>query len=84
MPLVTDKVKANSEKCKKCAFLKLRSTAIDKTDVLYEEAAMALEAMYRASCVMCPFGKDFEKVYGVKPYEYFPMANTGAQAKKKK
>jgi hypothetical protein len=82
MPLVTENVIKNAEKCKRCAFLKLRSTAIEKTDVLYDEASVALEVMYRASCNMCPNGKDFEKVFGVKPFEYFPPQNTPVGEKK--
>jgi len=73
MGLITDKIRENAEKCKSCAFLKLRNAEIDKNSVLYDEAMMTLEGVYRASCTMCPFEKDFEKVYGMKPYEYFPM-----------
>ena len=73
MPLITDSIRENAEKCKQCAFLKLRNAEIDKNSVLYDEAKMTLEGVYRASCNMCPFSKDFEKVYGMKPYEYFPL-----------
>lgn len=75
MPLITDKIKANAEKCKRCAFLKIRNMEIDKNSVLFDEAVMTMEGIYRASCTMCPFVKDFEKVFGMKPYDYFPMKN---------
>jgi len=73
MPLITDKVKENAEKCKRCAFLKMRNMDIDKNSVLYDEALVTIEGIYRATCTMCPFAPDFEKVYGMKTYEYFPM-----------
>ena len=75
MPLITDKIKENAEKCKRCAFLKIRNMEIDKNSVLFDEAVITLEGIYRASCTMCPFAKDFEKVFGMKPYDYFPMKN---------
>ncbi len=82
MPLITDNIRANAEKCKKCAFLKLRNMKIDKNSVLYDEARVTMEGIYRASCTMCPFVTDFEKVYGMKPYDYFPMKNIIAKEKK--
>ncbi len=73
MPLISDKIKNNAEKCKQCAFLKLRNIKLDRNSVLFDEALITIEGIYRASCSMCPFEKDFEKVYGKKPAEYFPM-----------
>lgn len=67
MSLITDKIKENSEKCKTCAFLILRNTKIDKHSVFYDEAIKTLEGF----CNVCPFVKDFEKIYGMKPYVYF-------------
>ncbi len=57
MPLITDKVKENAEKCKRCAFLKIRNMEIDKNSVLFDEAVITLEGIYRASCTMCPFAR---------------------------
>ncbi len=71
MPLVSENTQKNAEKCKSCAFLKLKN--MDKTDVLYDEAQIAVEGVIRASCAMCPYSKDFEAVYGMKPYEYFAI-----------
>ena len=71
MPLISEKTKENAEKCRNCAFLKLRDSRLDKNSVLYDQAIITVEAVYRASCNMCPYSKDFVKIYGVKPYEYF-------------
>jgi hypothetical protein len=79
MALITDHVKENADKCKQCAFQKMRSADIglDKTSVLYTEAMtsleIAIEGISRATCSVCPYEKDFVKIYGVKPYEYFPL-----------
>ena len=68
MPLITDKIKENAEKCKQCIFLKLRDE-INRNSVIYDEAIASITGL----CVLCPYAKDFEMVYGMKPYEYFPM-----------
>jgi hypothetical protein len=81
MPLITDKIKANADKCKQCAFLKIRNMKLEHSSVLYDEAVITVEGIYRTSCAMCPFEKDFEKVYGMKPYEYFPMVNAPVKDK---
>lgn len=79
MALITDHVRENAEKCKSCAFQKLRSADIglDKTSVLYTEAMtsleIAVEGISRTTCSVCPYEKDFEKIYGMKPYEYYPL-----------
>lgn len=75
MALITDKIKANADKCKTCAFLMIRNAKIHKNSVLYDEAVITVEGVYRASCNMCPFSVDFRKIFGMMPYEYFPMRN---------
>lgn len=81
MPLISEKVKKNAEKCKQCAFLKMRNLKLEKNSVFFDEALVTIEGMFRASCAMCPFETDFEKVYGKKPADYFPM-NKAALTKK--
>lgn len=74
MALINDKVNENAQKCYSCAFKIMRGklkNKIDHNSVLYREAEIAVEGILRVSCNMCPFRKDFEKVYGVPPYEYF-------------
>jgi hypothetical protein len=81
MPLITDHIKESSDKCKQCAFLKLRKIReinFDRNSVLYDEATKALnivsnvaEGLIWTSCNMCNHGKNFKKVYGVMPYDFF-------------
>jgi len=80
MPLITDKIKANAEKCKKCPVLKVRNEDLDHRGVFFDEAVTTVERM----CNMCPLMPDFQKVYGMTPYEYFPMTNVPSELKKKK
>ncbi len=80
MPLITDKIKSNAEKCKECPVLKIRNKDLDHRGVFFDEAITTVTRM----CNMCPFMSDFEKVYGMKPYEYFPMTNIPSDLKKKK
>lgn len=68
MPLINDKVRKNAERCKQCAFLKMK-TKVNKNDVLYDEAMITIEGILRASCGVCPSCPDFVAVYGMKPYE---------------
>ncbi len=82
MPLITDEIRESAEKCRQCAFLKLRKIneiQFDRHSVLYDEATKALdiistvtEGLIWTSCNMCKHGKNFKKVYGVMPYEFFP------------
>lgn len=81
MPLITDHIKESSDKCEQCAFLKLRKIReinFDKNSVLYDEATKALnivsnvaEGLIWTSCNMCNHGKNFKKVYGMMPYDFF-------------
>ena len=74
MSLITEKVKENAMKCQQCAFLKmLKNTS--KSDVLYDEAQTAVKGIMRVSCRLCPYGADFEKMYGKKPYDYYKDIN---------
>ncbi len=70
MPLVTEKVRENAKKCEECAFLHM-AKSVDKNSVLADEARVAASGMMKVTCNVCPNGKDFEKVYGKKPYDYF-------------
>ncbi|HRZ26635.1 MAG TPA: hypothetical protein P5346_06375 [Spirochaetota bacterium] len=65
MPLISENVLKNAEKCKK--FVGKVVLSIDKNNVLDEQ----MEALIRALSNVAPFEKDFEKVYGMKPYDYF-------------
>lgn len=81
MPLITDHIRESSDKCKQCAFLKLRKIReinFDRNSVLYDEATKALnivsnvaEGLIWTSCNMCTHGKNFKKVYGMMPYDFF-------------
>ncbi|TAL35585.1 MAG: hypothetical protein EPN93_09950 [Spirochaetes bacterium] len=57
---------------------------IQKSSVLYDEAVLTIEGVYRASCTMCPFSEDFQKIYGMKPYDYYPMKNVVKEVEKAK
>jgi hypothetical protein len=65
MPLVSETVLKNAEKCKK--FVTTVMIDVDKNNVLDEQ----IEALIKALCNVAPFQKDFEKVYGMRPYDYF-------------
>ena len=77
MSFVNEVVKEKADKCGKCAFMKIRAIKLDRHSVLYDEATMAMhgliEGLNRATCNVCPNCKDFEKIYGSKPYEYYKM-----------
>jgi len=79
MAFISEHVKKNSDKCMNCAFMKIRAVKLDRHSILYDEAKMTfeglVEGMNRGMCTMCPSCKDFEKVYGVKPYEYFKFSD---------
>lgn len=70
MALISETVRKNAMKCEECAFLKM-GTSVDKNSVLYEEALSAAKGMLQISCSMCPNSKDFEKMHGKKPFEYY-------------
>ncbi len=77
MPLVTENIKKNADKCLTCAIIKLKNIEkkgafkeIGKALDLYDEASAALQGVIMASCNMCPFRENFVVIYGVKPYEH--------------
>ena len=72
MPVITETVRKNVEKCKKCTFRYTRDSLkqkIDKNGVYHEQAEVAVESIMKISCNMCPLREDFEKMYGVKPWD---------------
>ncbi len=80
MTLITEKVRINAEKCRECVLTNLRRVALEKaikesTSILMENAKVAADVFARISCTVCPNQSDFEKVYGMTPYEYFTSNN---------
>lgn len=82
MAFISDHVKESSDKCRECAYIKLfaklRAVELDRHSILYDEAKMAYEGVVEGvkkaafgMCNVCPSCKDFEKVYGMKPFEYY-------------
>jgi len=85
MPLITENTRKNADKCHDCAMMRVK--AIDKGSVLREigealDANMTtvMEGVVRVSCNSCPYVEDFQKVYGMMPYDYF---KTGIKTPKK-
>lgn len=67
MPLITEKIVKNAEKCQECAFQLIRTHKLDRQAVLFDE----VDALVKMSCSVCPIRPDFEKIHGVKPMDYF-------------
>ncbi|HPR47801.1 MAG TPA: hypothetical protein PK341_07430 [Spirochaetota bacterium] len=65
MPLISENVVKNAEKCKK--FVSSVMKTVDREGALDEQ----IEGVIKALCNVAPYQKDFRKVYGVGPYDYF-------------
>jgi len=70
MAYISENVRKNAQKCMECAIRRL-GEGLDKKMEFYKQAKFAADTALRASCNMCPYRADFEKVYGMTPYEYF-------------
>ena len=83
MPLVTEKVKENAEKCKQCVLQRLREYLIfkrntagrgvfdkDTAQSLYKGTKLVVDVFAKLSCNLCPYREDFVRVYGMTPSEY--------------
>jgi hypothetical protein len=83
MPLVTEKVKENAEKCKSCVMQRFREYLIfkkntagrgvfdkDTAQSLYKGTKALVDIFSKLSCNLCPYREDFERVYGMTPAEY--------------
>ena len=85
MAFINYRAKENSLKCGSCKFnfVQNYSTRIDDKGLvnfldLDDKVEKALKASARgamwATCKVCPYKKDFEKMYGVEPVKYFSAA----------
>ena len=69
MPLVSENVIKNAEKCKK--FVSTALINVDKQSILDEQKEALAKAFFKVMCRLAPYQSDFEKVYGKKPYDYY-------------
>jgi len=69
MPYINRKVQENALKCDLCRFNLINDSSLMKRR---DERAMKTAKMTMwAACKFCKNRKDFEKIYGVEPAEYF-------------
>jgi hypothetical protein len=75
MPLITERVRENADKCKMYVDRVLmginKSNVLDSTNVLSSETEGALKGLVQALAKAAPYTADFKKVYGKNPYDYF-------------
>jgi len=75
MPLITEHTRANAEKCKMYVDRLLqginKSNVLDTTNVLSSETEATIKGLVKALANAAPYRRDFEKVYGKNPYDYF-------------
>jgi len=79
MTFINYKAKENSSKCSSCKFNFVNSyKADDKGYIHYlkldDKLAVAARGVMWASCKVCPYRKDFEKMYGVEPIKFYTAA----------
>jgi len=65
MAIITEKIRENADACKDYVERVLRDA--DKDGVMMNE----LQGLLKTIVNVAPGRKDFEKVYGEKPYDYF-------------
>jgi len=65
MAFITDKIKKNAEECRE--YVEKALSAADKDGILFGE----LQALVKSLVNVAPGRKDFEKVYGMSPSDYF-------------
>ncbi len=83
MALVTDRVRENAEKCKKCVMQRLREYLVykgntagkgvfdrDTAQSLYKGTKALVDVFSKLSCNLCPYQGEFKRVYGMSPAEY--------------
>ena len=73
--LITETVAKNAQKCETCA-MRMLGKGIDRNSIFYffdlhEGAKLAAENVFKMSCKFCSKKKDFEKVHGMSPFEYY-------------
>ena len=78
MSFINWKVKESTRKCAECRF-NLSGVTIDQKGYMHylnldEKVRVTARAAMWASCKVCPTRKDFVKIYGVEPIEYFGLA----------
>jgi hypothetical protein len=69
MPLVSENVIKNAEKCKQ--FVSKMLIDVNKQSIIDEQKEMLAKTFFKAMCKVAPYRDDFEKVYGKTPYDYF-------------
>jgi hypothetical protein len=75
MPLITEHTRENADKCKMYVDRILqginKSNIMDSRSVLSSETEATVKGLVKALANAAPYARDFEKVYGKKPYDYF-------------
>ncbi|MCL2156019.1 MAG: hypothetical protein FWH53_10170 [Leptospirales bacterium] len=69
MPNINRKVQENALKCDSCRFNLINDLNLKKRND--EKFLKAAKRTMWAACKFCPNRKDFEKIYGVEPVDYF-------------
>ncbi len=77
MPLITENVRKNADKCFDCAMMRLKNfdekTALRELGASLDIDKSVFEKVVTLSCGACLYSEDFKKVYGVMPAIYFNM-----------
>lgn len=80
MALITKNVREHAEKCKACVLQKLRKyletglegggrSALDRDTS--RQLLKLTNVIEKIGCNLCPYKDDFQKVYGMRPVDYF-------------
>jgi len=67
MPLITKNIAENAEKCKAFVGVVIAELHKQEKNIMFNQ----LEALVKALTDVAPNTSDFEKVYGMKPFDYF-------------
>lgn len=79
MPFINYRAKENTKRCEDCKLNLVKKYKADKNGYLNileldDKIAKIAAGLMWTTCKVCPFGKDFENVYGITPMEYFATA----------
>ena len=69
MAYINRKVQENALKCESCRFNLVNDFNLKKRND--ETVIKAARGTMWAACKLCPNRKDFQKIYGVEPVEYY-------------
>lgn len=76
MPFISYKAKENSSRCVSCRFNIINSYKPDEKGYAHylkidSKLVIAARGLMWASCKVCPYRKDFEKMYGTDPITFY-------------